>query len=55
MYVLPGHFGNQFDTVNSHSIIILSLSYANNITLAKEYVKAKTLSYALFLLKIMLY
>ena len=53
--VLPSHFGNQFNTVNSHCYIILSLASANNITLAKSKVKIKILTFASFLLKTVVY
>ena len=53
--ILPGHFGNQFNAVNSHCYIILSLASANNIALAKSKVKTKMLTFASFLLKAVVY
>ena len=53
--ILPGHFCNQLDSVDSHCHIILSLASANNIPLAKSKVKTKTLTFASFLLRNVLY
>ena len=53
--ILPGHFCNQLHSVDSHCYIILSLAYANNITLAKSNVKTKMLTFASFLLKTVVY